>query len=178
MRIISGKFGGRRLIAPDTKLTRPVTEMARNAICNVLADRIDGAAVLDLYAGSGALGLETLSRGAARAVFVDVASAAVVAIRQNVQSLELDTENQTKIIKQTVESYLESTADSFDIIFLDPPYDDFSLELVQIVSDHLKPSGVLVISTSKKAQIPATIGQLSQAQNKQYGDTQISYFVK
>ena len=178
MRIISGKYGGRKLVAPKSAGTRPVTEMTRNAICNVLADRLDSAVVLDLFAGSGALGLEALSRGACRAVFVDAASAAVVAIRDNVQSLAL--ESDTKIIKQSVESYLEASVGeaNYDIIFFDPPYDEFSTDLAQKATDQLKPDGVLVISTSKKAQIPGTIGQLSQAQNKIYGDTQIAYFLK
>lgn len=175
MKIVGGKFSGRTITAPDTPGTRPVTLMVRSAIFNVLAERTDGAEVLDLFAGSGALGFEALSRDAARATFVDVASAAVVAIRQNAQNL--DVAAQTKIIKQTATTYLAQASDTFDIIFLDPPYDDFSVELVRAASEQLKPGGVMVISTSKNAQIPATIGQLSQAQAKIYGDTQISYFV-
>jgi len=183
MRIIAGKYGGRSLIAPDSAGTRPVTEMVRNAICNALAasEVLEDAAVLDLFAGSGGLGLEALSRDAARAVFVDAASAAVVAIRHNVQTLGLDA--QTQILKQTVESYLDGiaaagTEGGFDIVFFDPPYDEFSLDLAARAAQLVSADGVLVISASKKSAIPAIISPLSQAQAKVYGDTQIAYFVR
>ncbi|MHB8466734.1 MAG: RsmD family RNA methyltransferase [Acidimicrobiales bacterium] len=124
MRVIAGSLGGRRLITPSGSRTRPTSELVRGAMFNSLVARgeIEGAVVADLFAGSGALGIEALSRGAAEAVFVDSSRAAVAAIDANLASLGLD----ATVIDDTVERWVGSgarAARALDVVLADPPYD-------------------------------------------------------
>lgn len=121
MRIISGRWRGRALIAPPGEGTRPTSDRAREAIFSMLASRLgtfEGLAVLDLFAGTGALGLEALSRGAASACFVDNDAAAVRAIRVNLAAM-----GATGDVRQSPVSALGNTARASHILFVDPPYE-------------------------------------------------------
>jgi len=121
MRVISGRFGGRRLQAPPGSNTRPTGDRVREALFSMLGTEVDGARVLDLFAGSGALGLESLSRGAANATFVDSASAAVRAIRANLDALGLDAD----VRRMDALAFLRAASRGgphYDLVFLDPPY--------------------------------------------------------
>lgn len=126
MRIISGQFKGRPIVAPKTKNTRPTSDRARESLFNILthaawAPYFEGARVLDVFAGSGALGLEAMSRGAAYCLFVETAHAARGAIRDNLETLGLF--GQTKIHRRSAtELGALSGAEPFDLIFMDPPY--------------------------------------------------------
>lgn len=121
MRVISGEFGGRRLVAPVGLSTRPTTDKVRQAVFNSLGSMgvLDGATVADLYAGSGALGIEALSRGAASCVFVERDRAALVALRENVKSLGLET--RVRIAATDVLAYAPGIT-GVDIALIDPPY--------------------------------------------------------
>lgn len=123
MRIIGGEFGSRRIITPPGEHTRPTLDRTRESLFNVLQGRIQGASVLDLFAGSGALGLEALSRGAERAVFCDNSRGAAQAIRANIESLMVG--SRAKLLHMDwhrATETLERTEERFDIIFVDPPY--------------------------------------------------------
>src|SRR5277367_6258628 len=123
MRVIAGKFRSRTLAAPRGLDTRPTSDRLRETLFNVLAPCIEGAVFLDLYAGSGANGIEALSRGAKSVVFVEKAASAAAAIRTNLQSLgiwgdwQLETRSAAASVKRLVEQ-----GQRFDIVFLDPPY--------------------------------------------------------
>jgi 16S rRNA (guanine966-N2)-methyltransferase len=132
MRIIAGKFRGRTLRPPGDHRTRPTADRVREAWFSILGDRVRGATVLDLFAGSGALGLEALSRGASRAEFVELGKAAVGALRANV--VALDVEDRVRIHRVDAGRFLERIAeDVFDIVFADPPYaGDYARKLVEV----------------------------------------------
>lgn len=118
-RIIGGEWRSRRLPLPVGTDVRPTPDRVRETLFNWLSPRIDGARCLDLYAGSGALGLEALSRGAARAVFVDLAPAALRQLAANLDTLKC---TQGELIRMDARRFLEMPATPFDLVFLDPPY--------------------------------------------------------
>ena len=123
MRIIGGSARGRRLFAPPGENTRPTADRVREALFNILAARLDGARVLDLFGGSGALALEALSRGAACAVIGDKDPGAVSVIRRNALSVLGEAElPRAKIVCRDYRALLASLAEPFDLVFLDPPY--------------------------------------------------------
>ena len=124
MRIIAGQYRSRVLAAPAGMATRPTSDRLRETLFNVLAPRIAGARFLDLYAGSGAVGIEALSRGAAQVVFVERAPAALKALRQNLERLGI--EAGFEIHAKSVEGFLRSAGvkrELFEVVFLDPPYE-------------------------------------------------------
>lgn len=173
LKITSGTYGGRKLVQPKTDKTRPVMERTRHAIFQVLGD-LSGLNVLDLYAGSGALGLEALSLGANSAVFVDTAKVAIDSIKQNIQHLEL--EAKTAVVKSTVEHFLQTNTSAFDVVFFDPPYAEFKLEILEAASSCLNDTGIIVVSCSMQTKLPEEIGLTNLVKIKRYGDTQIAYF--
>ena len=118
MRVVAGAFKGHRLHAPRGTRTRPTADRVREALFSLLGD-VAGLRVLDLYAGSGALGIEALSRGAASAVFVERDQRAVAAIRRNLEVVDAEAE----VRRQDALRFLVSTQGRFDIVFVDPPYD-------------------------------------------------------
>jgi 16S rRNA (guanine966-N2)-methyltransferase len=119
VRVIAGSAKGRRLVGPDTRDTRPLTDRAREAVFSALGGLVGGAEVLDLYAGSGSIGIEALSRGALRVVFVEKGREALSALRQNLTGLGFAN---VSVIGQDVEGFLKSASGSFDLIFFDPPW--------------------------------------------------------
>jgi 16S rRNA (guanine966-N2)-methyltransferase len=121
MRVVAGELGGRRLVVPAGDALRPTSELVRAAIFNSLGSlgAVDGAVVVDLFAGSGALGIEALSRGAERAVFVDHDRRAVDAIRANVAALGLD--GRAEVVRRDVLSWVSGSPE-FDLALIDPPY--------------------------------------------------------
>ncbi len=123
MRIIAGSFRSRALQAPAGLATRPTSDRLRETLFNVLAPRIEGAVFLDLYAGSGAVGIEALSRGAAQVVFVERASAALMVLRANLARLGIA--SGFRVAAESVGGFLRKpgTMAAFDLVFLDPPYD-------------------------------------------------------
>src|SRR5918999_4707697 len=121
MRVIAGRYGGRRLQAPPGAATRPTSDRVREALFSVLGGRVDGANVLDLFAGSGALGIEALSRGAAEATFVDSAPAAARAVRANLEALGLEAE----VHRADARAFLRAARKGgrqYDLVLIDPPY--------------------------------------------------------
>ncbi|HHH39567.1 MAG TPA: 16S rRNA (guanine(966)-N(2))-methyltransferase RsmD [Sedimenticola sp.] len=126
VRIIGGRHRGRRLAFPDLPGLRPTPDRVRETLFNWLQPQLSGAACLDLFAGSGALGLEAASRGAGRVVMLDRSPLAVAALRRNVEQLGLD--GQVTVIRADALAWLEGPAEPFDILFLDPPFAEGLLE--------------------------------------------------
>ena len=149
MRVVAGSLGGRKLVSPAGEDTRPTSERVREAMFNALfsLDAIDGSRVLDLFAGSGALGIEALSRGAAHATFVEQDRAALAALRENVETLRIA--SQTTVIAGDGLRHLETMGD-YDLILLDPPYgfDGWSALLSSIES------GTVVIESDRAVDPP------------------------
>lgn len=173
LRIISGKYKSQKIEYPKKSPTRPVSQKVRGAIFSVLSDTLSGSRVLDIFAGSGALGIEAISRGAEEAIFVDKNSEACKTIQKNITDLKIEVP--TKVIKKEAKSYLLLSQDKFDIIFLDPPYEDFNLHLVNSTINLLKSTGVMVVSCSSRSDTQGMDGSIQIIQHKTYGDTQILF---
>jgi len=182
MRIVSGRFGGRRLVAPRGRGIRPTLERVREAIFDVLQSRVEGSRVLDLFAGSGALGLEALSRGAARAVFVDADSRALDALRENARrlGLRMDPDQVLHLPALQAISRLHQRGESFDLIFLDPPWEggfyDETLLSLSLAPRLAAPGAFVVGEHSRRLDVSPVYGALRKDRERQYGDTRVSYF--
>src|ERR1700758_4750644 len=145
VRIIAGTFGGRTIASPDGKRTHPMSERVRNAIFNSLGEVVRGARILDAFAGTGAIGIEAISRGAKHATFIEKDRLAQRILTENIEKLAI--EDQTKIVRAPVASWA-STYDGefFDLIFADPPYNDTQFSTVLKLMGLLKPGALMVLS--------------------------------
>ena len=182
MRIIGGKYRGRSLIAPKGADTRPTTDRVREALFNILAHRDpplpDGARVMDLFAGSGALGLEALSRGAVRALFVETAAPARAAIRQNIETL--NETGRTKIYRRDATKLgpLESNAGGpFDLVLMDAPYHrDLTARALESAGEGgwFTQGAAIVIECAADEPVPDVAG-LTLEDDRRYGDTRLIF---
>ncbi len=173
VRIISGLYGGRIIDAPDRRSTHAMSERARNALFNSIAAELDGAHVLDAFAGSGSLGIEALSRGASRAVFVEKDRIAAKIIQKNLGLLQITS---GKVIKTTVSNWLEtSESELFDIILADPPYHDPQFSTVKRLFGLLKPGALMVLSHSGKGEVPSKTGVVV-VDNRSYGNLNLTLY--
>lgn len=182
MRVVGGKHRGRPLIAPKGAGTRPTTDRVREALFNILAHRDpplpDGARVLDLFAGSGALGLEALSRGAVRALFVETAAAARAAIRQNIEAL--NETGRTKIYRRDATRLgpLESNAGGpFDLVLMDAPYHhDLTAPALQSAREGgwLTEGALIVIECAADEPVPDVTG-FTLEDDRRYGDSRLIF---
>ena len=169
MRVVGGTLGGRLLRAPKGSATRPTSDRVREALFSILAS-IDGARVLDLFAGSGALGIEALSRGAAAATFVDSAVAAVAAVRQNLDELGL----QGEVLRMPALRALACTPvaeHEYDLVFLDPPYrlaSSLGPELSTALPPVLAQGARVVVESDRRGPLDLDLELLRE---RQYGDT-------
>lgn len=174
MRIIGGLLGGRRLRAPRGAATRPTADRVREALFNILGD-VSGARVLDLFCGTGALGLEALSRGAASAILVDSAAAAARCAAENVAALGLD--DRARVIRADVGATLGRLKETFDLVFVDPPYAAGIAERALAVLPPLLSADARVIVEHDRRSAPGDeIGLLSRANRRRYGDTEVSFY--
>jgi 16S rRNA (guanine966-N2)-methyltransferase len=178
MRLTGGHDRGRRLIAPRGGETRPTAAKVREAIFNILGPPPEGS-VLDLYAGTGALGLEALSRGATHVVFVEREPAPLAALRRNIKELGFD--DRATILASDVRSGLRrlaGKANRFSWIFLDPPYaketDGVLAELSG--SDLLATCAVVVLEHDRRHRPPESVGCLFLTDRREYGDTELSFY--
>ncbi len=178
MRIIGGEFRGRKLASVPGIKTRPTSDRVREAIFSSLQPVISRSVVLDLFAGTGALGLEALSRGAAKADFVDFEPQAIAVINRNIESLGLA--EKTLVNRRESLSFLENCRlDSYDLIFLDPPYlYNYHEELLKTIATRgiLRKNGKIVLETSSKNELSGVYYNMVLAKSKKYGDTKIWYF--
>ncbi|BDH56782.1 16S rRNA (guanine(966)-N(2))-methyltransferase RsmD [Tsukamurella sp. PLM1] len=178
-RIIAGAARGRRLAVPP-RGTRPTSDRVREAVFSALASRLDfdGAAVLDLYAGSGALGLEALSRGAGSAVLVDSDPKAVAVLGRNARAVGLDG---AEAHRRTARAFLELPARPFDLVFLDPPYDVpadvVDGELAALTGGWLAPDAFVVVERSARTPAVTWPEGLELELARDYGETRIEVAV-
>jgi 16S rRNA (guanine966-N2)-methyltransferase len=169
VRVVAGQFKGRRLAAPRGTRTRPTADRVREALFSMLGD-VDGARVLDLYAGSGALGIEALSRGAASAVFVERDPRAVAAIERNLEPLGVE----ATVARAEALRWLARAEGEFDLVFCDPPYDVASRlagalaeRLAALTPDHAR----IVTESDKRNPLELPFPLLTE---RSYGDTRIA----
>ena len=179
LRVIAGSAGGRRLVAPKGS-ARPTTDRLKEALFASLGrHRTDDATVLDLYAGSGALAIEALSRGAARAVLVDRGVAAEVAILANLQAVGFA--DDARFQRSTVAAFLAAPVPEapFDVVFLDPPYDTGLVETtLQVLGGGglLLAEGLVIAQHFTKRAPAATLGALAAFRSRRFGETTLTFY--
>lgn len=179
MRIIAGTLKGRRLGSPAWPGLRPTSDKLRETLFNVLAPRVVGARVLDLYAGTGALGLEAISRGAATAVFVEQDRRALALIAENIRHCGVD--DRCVIIRASVERGLERLRRApeyspFDIVLIDPPYDCPPEAALREVDVLVAAHGVVVFERSRRSTAPDQAGGLVKQRDLTSGDSALSWY--
>jgi 16S rRNA (guanine966-N2)-methyltransferase len=174
MRVIAGRLGGRRLKAPRGRVTRPTSDRVREALFATLGD-VRGASVLDLFAGTGALGIEALSRGARGAVFVENDPGAVRALAENLEALGIE-RSEAEVRRRDVLGVLRSARtgeETYDLVFIDPPYRpvrDWGPELSTLLPSLLAPAARVVVESDRRAPLEL---ELPLEQQRRYGDTSI-----
>jgi len=176
MRVSGGKGRGRKLRVPAGARVRPTSDKVKQALFNIIGDRVQGAAFLDLYAGAGGIGIEALSRGAGRAVFVDTSGDSADCIRQNLDNMGFA--ERAQVIHADVQAFLNKHGGTYDIVFLDPPYAmDLGPLLEQIGDARIVKADSLVIAEHfKKQPSPERAGRFILDREKQYGDTVLAFY--
>jgi 16S rRNA (guanine966-N2)-methyltransferase len=176
MRVIAGRLGGRRLSAPKGLATRPTSDRVREALFSALGDVTD-ARVLDLYAGTGALGIEALSRGAAHATFVDNARPALAALRDNLAALDLL--GLTRVVAQPVARATTTLDGPFDLVFADPPYAaiaEVPAAFAALASRGALAKGARVIVEHASRDAAPALAGFAARPTRVYGDTAITIY--
>ena len=179
MRVITGKARGVQLKTPDGMQTRPTADRVKEALFSIINFDIPGAKVLDLFGGTGQLGIEALSRGAASATFVDQAEPACRLIRENLKRARM--EGQGRVIRSDYLEYLSRSKEQFDIILLDPPYAEVFLEnaLKRITEiDILRSGGIIVAERPLGKELPWEFEGYQRSKDYKYGKTLLTIYRK
>ncbi len=187
MRVIAGSARGRRLQCLKDRRIRPTQDRVKEAIFSSLMLRLPDSRVLDLFAGSGALGIEALSRGASAVTFVEKDGQAANLIKENLIACGWQLSPSIRLQQQDALSWLQAGcrgalqgAEAYDIILADPPYQKgYEEEILALLSQSrlLSPSGILVLESGARQELPERQGKLYLNKSKIYGDTKISYYV-
>ena len=179
MRVISGQCKGKRLFSVKGLNLRPTSDRVREAIFDILQDQIEGRQVLDLFAGTGALGIEALSRGAGRAVFVEESPRSLTVLRKNIE--ECRVKDRAQVLAREVKTgikILEDKGDSFQIIFLDPPYGQGFVPktLKALAASSIVSPDTLIVAEHAATDPILSIPHLERVDERKYGGTLVSFF--
>lgn len=169
VKITSGKYRGQSILTPDSVSTHPMGSREKLALFNMVSDLLPGARVLDAFAGSGALGIEAISRGSTDVVFIEKDKKTCEVISKNLKKVGLRAE----VFRGDVNSFV--TNKQFDLILADPPYDRFEIDSVQYISSFVKSGGFLVLSHSGDAP---DLGGFDLIKTKQYASAHLSVYAK
>jgi 16S rRNA (guanine966-N2)-methyltransferase len=174
MRVIAGSARGVPLRAPKDRGTRPITDRVKETLFAILGERVPDARVLDLYAGSGAIGIEALSRGAASADFVEQGRTALEAIRANLVATR--TGDDARVHATDVERFLGATTNGpWDLVVLDPPYELRAIVApLQAVVPHLAPGAAVVVKHFWRTEVPR-VDRLAQTRQRRFGETMLTF---
>ena len=179
MRVITGKARGVQLKTPDGMQTRPTTDRVKEALFSIINFDLPGAQVLDLFGGTGQLGIEALSRGAKSAVFVDQSEQACKLIRENLKRTKLESDG--RVIRADYLDYLKRCKETFDIVFLDPPYAEVFLEnaLKRITEiDILRSGGIIVAERPLGKELPWKFDGYERSRDYKYGNILLTLYRK
>jgi 16S rRNA (guanine(966)-N(2))-methyltransferase RsmD len=175
MRVTTGSARGRKLAAPEGLATRPTSGLVKEAVFSIIQFEIAGSAVLDLFAGSGQMGVEALSRGAKSCEFVDNAKASRMIIEQNLKCTGL--EANARVHQADAISFLQSLTAKFDIIFLDPPYGlNLPQKALPLAGKAASERGVILCESNIKEELPQFAGELPKHKEYRYGKTKITVY--
>jgi 16S rRNA (guanine(966)-N(2))-methyltransferase RsmD len=183
MRVIAGKYRGRNLKGPPSLQVRPTSDRLRETLFNVIAARIEGARFLDLCAGTGAIGIESLSRDAAHVTFVDQSRKMVALIKSNLELCRVSEENY-RIVHSSAAEFLGLAAkrndDPWDLVYFDPPYADDYLPVMELLAARtntlLAEDGLLIVEHDKRRQLPDGVGLLQRTRVLKQGDSSLSFY--
>jgi 16S rRNA (guanine(966)-N(2))-methyltransferase RsmD len=183
LRIIAGKYRGRNLKSPSSLEVRPTSDRLRETLFNVLAPRIDDARFLDLCAGSGAVGIEALSRGASHVTFVDKSRKMCALVEANLDLCHVP-ENETEVVQAEAADYfpraLKRKAGPWDIVFFDPPYATDYLRVIGVLGQNggelLAAEGMVVVEHHHKNSLPEEVGSIIRSRILKQGDSALSFF--
>lgn len=180
MRVISGKVRGLKLNSPKNEDVRPTTDRVKESLFNIINQYVIDSKVLDLFAGTGSLGIECLSRGAKECVFVDLSKESINIVKSNIKKARV--ENESIVInadfKEAINK-LKGQNSRFDIIFMDPPYyKDLFIESLEKIdeADLLDEDGIIVIEHDSKDEFPENISRLEKTKSKKYGNTTLTFY--
>lgn len=182
MRIISGEFKSRKISFPKNRLTRPMTDRSKETVFNILGGLVIGKHVLDLFAGSGSLGLEAISRGALDVTFVDQGDWATKIIRKNLADLAI--ERKASVIQTDVFRAIDKfkkAGQSFSLVFVDPPFDKGLVKKTLIKLDQsgiVLPFGQIVVGHTRQEELPDTLQELKVARTKKVGQACLSFLFR
>lgn len=177
MRVITGSARGRRLRTLEGNDVRPTTEKVKEAMFSVIQFELEGARVLDLFAGSGQLGIEALSRGAEHAVFVDASAQSIAVVRENLENTQLL--DRALVVNRRAEDYLRTCTESFDFVFLDPPYRHGILEeVLPILAPKLSNGGKIFCEHESDLVLPEKICELDLKKVYKYGKIKLALYCK
>ena len=175
MRIIAGEWRGRRLETREGMDVRPTPERVKEALFNILQFQLEGRRVLDLFAGSGQLGLEALSRGAAEAVFVDESRESTAVVKRNIASLKA--EAKTRLYQTDFAAFLMRRQEPFDIVFLDPPYRSGKLEAaLPLAAAITNPGGTIIAEHPTDEELPDEAGDFRKGKSYRYGKIYLTVY--
>lgn len=175
IRIIAGKYGGRSIEAPPGKRTHPMSERVRNALFNSLGDEVAEATVLDAFAGTGSVGIEALSRGAAHVTFIEKDRVAGKVLQSNLDLLRIDN---AKLVRSSVSAWCDTTEPEprFDLIFADPPYHDVQFSTVRRLLAYLKPDGCMILSHPGRGEELLGNNEFVVVDDRSYGNAHLTFF--
>jgi 16S rRNA (guanine966-N2)-methyltransferase len=185
MRVIAGRFRGRKLKSPPSQETRPTADRLRETLFNVISSRLEGARFLDLCAGSGAVGIEALSRNAALVTFVDRSRRMGQLIKSNLDLCRVEADEFELIIMEAADFLRrgpKNKVDPWTVIFFDPPYTDNYLPILELLGDERKQilddHGLLIVEHHHKHELPEVIGWLNRRRILQQGESALSFYEK
>ncbi len=176
MRVITGSARGRSLITLEGgDVVRPTTDRVKEALFSIIQFELEGRRVLDLFAGSGQLGIEALSRGAEKCTFIDADAKAIDVIQKNLEHTHL--KEKSIVLKADSLTYIRTTTDVYDIILLDPPYANGSLQkALALLDGRVAAGGVVICEMPLKEEIPETAGGLELFKRYRYGKTELAVY--
>ena len=175
MRVITGIARGRKLKELPGLETRPTTDKVKESVFNIVQFDIEGRRVLDLFGGTGQMGIEALSRGAKHAVFVDASPKAIQAVRENLAHCGFA--DKAKVAQMDAQSFLKSTTTRFDLVFLDPPYQQQIIDAVlPAVVQQMAPGGIILCETERNEQLPEQAGDYTLTKTYFYGKAKITAY--
>lgn len=175
MRVITGSARGKRLSVCAGNAVRPTPDRVKEALFSIVQFQVEGRRVLDLFAGSGQLGIEALSRGAREAVFVDAGSRPAAVVAQNLESAGLS--GRAKVNHMDFADYLAGNCGTFDLAFLDPPYRTGLLQrAIPAVAGHMNPGGTIVCENPTDEPLPESAGEFVRGRSYRYGKIALTLY--
>ena len=177
MRVITGIARGHKLIAPEGMDVRPTSDKVKEAVFSAVQFELQGAYILDLFAGSGQMGIEALSRGASRAVFVDSSQKSIRCINENIKSVRF--EKQSEVVSRDSYDYIKLTRNVFDVIILDPPYRHGHIQkILPYTAEKLSENGIVICEYESDMEKPAAPEGLEVRKTYRYGRISVTIFCK